>query len=179
MPRIAPKKCITCSQLAIAQVLELHGASGDHCWNPQVCHAKRTYYRHRPKYVESKWQRRHSPPAQPGSTPDIPARKDEAQELEVKLPDYAIALMQLYRTNASTDVHAVGAQLWVGGKLVTSVRPIHTLGMTEGQVKNYLRQVLKDLSQQHGVELTGFGSQVTLDPKACPLDPCPLSPEAR
>lgn len=152
------------------QVLELHGESGDHCWNPQVCHSKRTYYRHRPEYVEAKWQRRHASSAQSGATPNV-------QELEVELPDYAIALMQLYRTNASTDVHAVGAELWIGGKLVTSVRPIHTEGLTEGQVKNHLRQILKALTQQHGVELTGFGSQVTLDPKACPLDPCPLRPK--
>jgi len=37
MPRNAPKKCITCSELSMAEVIELHGAKGDNCWNPKVC----------------------------------------------------------------------------------------------------------------------------------------------
>lgn len=163
----------------MAQVLELHGESGDRCWNPQVCHARRTYYRHRQKYIAAKWQRRHAP--QEGPSCSQTARGDQPQpesplELSVKLPDYAVPVLQVYRSNASSEVHAVGAELWVGGNLVTRVQPKHTLGMTEGQVKQYLRQVLQELSERYGVELKGFGSQVTLDPVACPLQPCPLRP---
>lgn len=168
MPRLPPKKCLTCSQLSAADAQELHGESGDHSWNPQVCHARRTYYRHRQKYVEAKWQRRHGI-EQPGTQP--------VAEILVELPAYPVAVLQVYRSNAASDVHAVGVELWVGGKQVTRVPPVHCLGLTEGQVKGHLRQVLQVLSQQYGLTLTGFGSQVALDPVACPLSPCSLYPE--
>lgn len=169
MPRRAPKKCITCSQLSIDDALELHGEAGDRCWNSQVCHAKRTYYRHQQKYVEAKWQRRYGIKEQPESLP--------VSEISVELPAYPVAVLQIYRSNSTTDVHAVGVELWVGGKQITRVTPVHCLGLTEGQVKGHLRQVLQVLSQRYGVELRGFGSQVVLDPIACPLTPCSLRSE--
>lgn len=168
MPRIAPKKCIKCSQLTAAEAQEEHGANGDKCWNPRKCHSKRTYYRHQPKYVEAKWQRRHGMKQLATQSVD---------EVPVELANHPVALMKVYRSNSTTDVHAVGVELWVGGRLVTRVPPVHCLGLTKGQVTGHLSQVLQVLSQQYGLALTGYGSKVVLDPVKCPLSPCPLHPE--
>jgi len=43
----------------MAEVIELHGAKGDNCWNPKVCRSRRNYYRKRQEYNERRWQQRH------------------------------------------------------------------------------------------------------------------------
>ena len=171
MPRIPPKKCITCSQLDAAEAKELHGENGDRCWNPKTCYFRRSYYKNRLSYVEKRWLSRH-----PGETRQ--ESEDQEGALDVPLLEYPVVVLQMYRSNASSDVHAVGAELWIGGKLVSRVEPVHCLGLTEGQVKTHLRRVLQAFSEHHGIELSAFGSQVSIDPMACPLKPCPLKPFA-
>lgn len=168
MPRVAQKKCVSCSALSATAAQALHGENGDRCWNPKVCYFRRSYYKNRQSYIENRWQKRH---------PDV-SRATEAQvvDVSVPLPDYPVAVIQMYRSNASSDVHAVGAELWIGGTLVARVEPVHCLGLTEGQVKAHLRRALRALSEHHGVELNAYGSEVSIDPIACPLNPCPLKP---
>jgi len=169
MPRIPPKKCVSCSRLSAADAQDLHGPDGDRCWNPKNCYFRRSYYKNRQSYVEKRWQQRH-----PGES----RQKSETLEsmIEVPLLEYPVAILQMYRSNASSDVHAVSAELWIGGKLASRVEPVHCLGLTEGQVKAHLRRVLRAFSEHHGFELTAFGSQVSIDPVTCPLQPCPLKP---
>jgi len=169
MPRTAPKKCITCPQLSMSEVRELHGEQGDNCWNPKVCRSRRNWHKNRQRYVETRWQQRH-----PGEMRQ--EGEDQESAIEVPLLEYPVAIIQMYRNNASSDVHAVGAELWIGGKLASRVEPVHCLGLTEGQVKAHLRRVLRAFSEHHGFELTAFGSQVSIDPVTCPLQPCPLKP---
>ena len=169
MPRTAPKKCVTCSELSMTQVKELHGRNGDNCWNPKVCRSRRSWYKNHQCNIEKRWLSRH-----PEETRQ--ETKDPAVALDVPLMEYPVAIIQMYRSNASSDVHAVGAQLWIGGKLASSVEPVHCLGLTEGQVKIHLRQILRAFSEYHKIELTAYGSQVSIDPVACPLQPCPLKP---
>ena len=59
MPRTAPKKCITCSELSMTEVKELHGKNGDNCWNNKVCRSRRSWYKNRQRNVEKRWQLRH------------------------------------------------------------------------------------------------------------------------
>lgn len=169
MPRTAPKKCLTCSELSATEAQELHGVNGDSCWNPNTCHARHTYYRNRQTYLASRWQKRH---------PEAASKETATQvvDVAVPLPDYPIAIIQMYRSNASSDVHAIGAELWIGGKLVSRVEPVHCLGLTEGQVKAHLRRALRALSERHGIELSAYSSEVSVDPTACPLTPCSLKP---
>ncbi len=168
MARSTSKKCASCAQQSVDQAKEKD------CWNPSVCHARRTYYRHRQQYVEQRWQRRQAQThSQPAALP-----KTEELELAVELPNYAIAVLVYYRKNASSDVHAVAAELWQSGQLVTRVKPIHCLGLTAGQVKQHLRRILQALSEQYHLELEAYGSVVELDPSTCPLRPCPLHPHA-
>ena len=141
MPRIPPKKCITCSQLSALEAQEKHGENGDRCWNPKKCYFRRSYYKHRQQYVEKRWQRRHPEQTRQES-------KDQQGMIEVPLLEYPVAILQMYRSNATSDVHAVSAELWIGGKLASRVEPVHCLGLTEGQVKTHLRRVLRGATQK-------------------------------
>ena len=54
----------------------------------------------------------------------------------------------MYRSNTSSDVHAIGAELWIGSKLASRVEPVHCLVLTEGQqVKAHLRRTLRAFSE--------------------------------
>jgi hypothetical protein len=86
------------------------------------------------------------------------------------------AVLHLYRPRVGDPLHAVGAELWVGQKKVAMIEPVHTLGMTGSQVKAYLCQILQAFSQQQGVDLEKFETQVELNPSTCPITPCPLRP---
>jgi len=106
-------------------------------------------------------------------------RERQTQEqaiLELPVSTTPAAVLHLYRERVGDPLHAVGAELWVGSQKVAAIAPVHTLGMTGGQVKAYLRQVLEAFSQHQGVELERFEAQVELDPSACPIVPCPLRP---
>ncbi|MEH2092317.1 hypothetical protein [Nostoc sp.] len=47
MPKPLDPKCQLCSKLPTTQAKLLHGPQGDGCWNPKVCHNRRSFYRHR------------------------------------------------------------------------------------------------------------------------------------
>jgi hypothetical protein len=47
MPKPLDPKCQLCAKLPTAQAKVLHGTAGDGCWNPKVCHNRRSFYRHR------------------------------------------------------------------------------------------------------------------------------------
>lgn len=161
MPRPTKEKCRLCSKLPAAQAQAKHGSREDNCWNAQVCHRRRNYYRHRDTVNP---QRRRSRQAQQQALLDVPA-------LEVPA-----AVLHLYRTRVGDPLHAVGAELWVGGRKVAVIEPVHTLGMAGSQVKAYLREVLQAFSQHQGGKLEKFDAQVELDPGTCRIKPCPLQP---
>lgn len=164
MPSHSSEKCRLCSKRSVEQALVLHGPEGTGCWEGPPCHKLRTYYRNRDRYNK---QRR------------LKYREANGSETIVKTllaPEVPAAVLHLYRTRVGDPLHAAGAELWVGQKKVAVVEPVHTLGMTGSQVKAYLRQVLHAFSQQQGVALEKFETQVELDPGTCPIAPCPLRP---
>lgn len=158
------ERCRLCSKLAIAQAQARHGAEGTGCWDDSHCHQRRSYYRNRNRHNK---QRR------------LKYREANGSETAVKVllaPEIPAAVLHLYRTRIGNPLHAVGAELWVGEKKAVVIEPVHTLGMTGSQVKGYLHQVLQAFSQQQGVTLEKFETQVELDPGTCPITPCPLRP---
>ncbi|WP_409339944.1 hypothetical protein [Nostoc edaphicum] len=47
MPKPLDPKCKLCAKLPTTQAKVLHRTAGDGCWNPKVCHNRRSFYRHR------------------------------------------------------------------------------------------------------------------------------------
>ncbi len=95
----------------------------------------------------------------------------ETVTIPVQLP--AVALIYLYReARKDAHLHALVVAVWQGEKKLAEVEPIHCIGMTNTQVNQYLRQVLKMLGDRFGIR--EYEPAVRLEPMECPIRPCPL-----
>jgi hypothetical protein len=158
MSRSIDKKCLTCSGLTIEEAILLHSESGDGCWNPKVCHSRRSHYK---KRSENNYKRRQL------------RRNNKIERIEVPQPTVYSAVLVLYRDRKDAPVHAVAIQIWQGNKQVAEVPPTHCIGLNGRQVRDYLQGILAILKQKY--DLNRFEEGVLeLKPEKCPIVPCPL-----
>lgn len=144
-------------------MLELHGETGDGCWNPKVCHRRRSHYRNR---AEVNAKRRGQRVQRLAELPKV-----EIVDVAAQVPP--VALLYLYRDKPKdAHLHAVAITVWQGDRKLAETQPIHCIGMTNRQVNQYLRQVLGKLEQQYGIRQ--FEPEIRMEPIECPIDPCPL-----
>ena len=159
MTKSIPDKCKKCAMLSAAQTQELHGNDGDRCWNPAVCYSRRSYARHRDRrnLIRSR------------------KRGDSDENLVVNTDEFASvywAVLVVYRhAGTDTPIHAIAVQVWKGQEKFAAVSPIHCAGMVATQVHTYVQKVLVLLESNYGIKK--FASQERLDPRLCPLRPCP------
>ena len=167
MGRPISKICRQCATLSVEEAKEIHGEHGDRCWNPQVCHRRRSHYRHRDDNNRS---RRRTKRMGILASTELPVKV----EIEPPVPQLAIAaVLVLYRQHKNSPVHAVAAEIWQGSNLIASVKPIHCMGMRGDRVSEYLQEILALLTQQFGV--ARFEDIVKEVPvQKCPIRPCPL-----
>ena len=165
MPKSAREKCRLCAKLDMEGAIARHGPAGTGCWEGDKCHKRRTYYRNRDRYNKD---RRHQYAIETGRIVPV---------ISVPVPESIAAIVHLYRTTKSSALHAIAAELLRSGVLVAKVEPVHTLGWTATQVKDYLRAVLRSFSEQVGEEVGQFEAQVEHDPRGCPIADCPLQGE--
>jgi hypothetical protein len=133
------------------------------CWEGQPCHKCRTYYRNRDRYNRNKRQK-----YAVGTGKVVPV-------VAVSAPEKPAAIRQMYRAREDTPLHAMGAELWLGQKQVAIVEPVHTLGWTGSDVKQYSRDILRSFSEHlEGAMLERYETQIEIDPNQCPIRPCPL-----
>jgi hypothetical protein len=178
MARPDQEKCRLCSKLDSQEAQQRHGSDGDGCWNPNVCHNRRSYYRHRGVRNHVRKQRRRNQPTEPGlAESQVPSGR--VATLEVLAPAVPAAVVHWYRITKDAPLHALGAELWIGNDRVAKVEPIHCLGLTELQVKTLLVRILDVFSQHSGIKVERFRSSVELHPHNCPIRPCPLYPEVK
>lgn len=170
MARPINPKCWHCSQLSVEAARQLHGESGDGCWNEATCHRKRSHYRNRAdnnqkrkgRYVSIKASRQEEVKSQIAATPKVPP----------------VALLYLYReARKDAHLHAVAVAIWQGDTKLEELSATHCLGMTNSQVRQYLQTVLEDLYQRYGIKT--FEPEIRYDPCFCPIRPCPLQPPVR
>ncbi len=157
--RSIPLKCKKCAALSAAQAQELHGVEGDGCWNPKVCHSRRSYARHHDRIKQQ--------------------RNRQRQETVLELPpddtaafqDLQYAVLVVYR-EAGTEsiVHAISAQVWQGQKRIAIVQPIHCVGLMPSQIHQYVKKLLALL--ESNFEIRKFAALERLDPYLCPIRPC-------
>ena len=155
-------KCRQCSKLTLEQALQKHGSLEDGCWEGDPCHKRRTYYRHRDRYNRSRRLK-------------YKGEQQSAAQLEgISLPTIPAVVIHFYRQRKDTELHALGAELWVGQQKRESLPPVHTLGWTEGDVKTYIRVLVKEYARKYELQITGIAATVELDPALCPLAACPI-----
>lgn len=167
MGRPVSKICRNCATLSLEEAIELHGENGDGCWNPTLCHRRRSHYRHRDDNNSSRRRVKKmgvGAKTQPGVT----------QQIDPPVPQAAIAaVLVLYRQHKNAPVHAAAAEVWTGSQLVAAVKPVHCMGMRGNQVSEYLQEILDLLTQQFGV--TRFEDIIKeVAVQQCPIRPCPL-----
>lgn len=171
MSRPIAKKCKHCSALSAEEAQELHGPSGDNCWNPSICHRRRSHYRHRDDINRTRRRlRRHSAQIDQGST----SQKPEYQEVNIPTAtEPRAAVLVLYRQTKYSPVHAVAAEVWQGKQKIGGVAPIHCMGMRGNQVTSQIHTMLTTIKDTFGINR--FEDVIKEQPvEACPIDGCPL-----
>lgn len=98
--RKIPEKCIRCALMDMDQVREKHGPSEAGCWNPKICHARRSHARHRDRR---------------NTTRKIKGQSGGVSEVPVDAPEVTYGVLVIYRpAGADTPVHAIAAEVWHG-----------------------------------------------------------------
>lgn len=166
MPRKINPHCVECSLLPMNDVLRLHGEEGDGCWNPKTCPRRRSHYRNR---KDSNAKRR----GQYASSKLAAQQENQVESIAIPVQLPIVALIYLYReARKDAHLHAVAVTVWRGEEKLMEVKPIHCIGMTNSQVNQYLRDMLKVLSDRFGIR--EFEPAIRLEPIECPIRPCPL-----
>ncbi len=164
MARPINQKCWHCSQLSVETARELHGEAGDHCWNEQTCHRKRSHYRNR----ADNNQKRKSEYASVKAKHQVEICSEQPAP-----PAPPIALLYLYRDlRKDAHLHALAIVVWQGNHKLEEIPPTHCMGMTNSQVRQYLQAVLADLRQRYAIQT--FEPEIRYDVCFCPIRPCPL-----
>jgi hypothetical protein len=166
MARAFNPVCWQCSQMSIDAARQLHGESGDGCWDEKICHRRRSHYRNR----ADNNQKRKATYAPAEKAPDRPSSK-----LQAKLQAPPIALLYLYREGRKdAHLHAIAISVWQGDQKLEDIPATHCMGMTNGQIRKYLQEVLQELNQLYNIK--NFEPEIRYDPVFCPIQPCPLKP---
>ena len=163
MGRRTSEKCWACSLLTAIEARKLHDAveGGDGCWNDELCHSRRSYYRK--------------------GRGDRVRRQPQLSEVVVPIPAVSFVVLHTYvekprQPDDDVVIHAMCAELWVGEKPIALTQPQHTFGLPPRLVKDYARQLLEALYQQYGNgRRSGFERFAREEQHAiaqCPIRPC-------
>ena len=178
MARPDQEKCRLCSKLDAQEAQQRHGSDGDGCWNPNYCHNRRSYYRHRGVRNYVRKQRRHGQQTEQALSEPEASTSVRVVTLEVLAPTAPAAVVHWYRMTKDSPLHALGAELWMGNDRMAKIEPVHCLGLAESQVKTLLVRILGEFSSFSGLKVERFRSAVELHPLNCPIRPCPLHPDS-
>jgi hypothetical protein len=168
MARRINRKCLHCATLDVEAAIGLHGPEGDRCWDPSICHRRRSHYRKRDDINAARRRIRRSNQKASGLTVHNPIELPPPANL---LP--VAAVLVLYRQRADAPVHAVAAEVWQGNQRIAAVQPIHCMGMKGDRVTAYIKEMLASLHHQFGI--SRFEDVIKeLPVENCPIQPCPL-----
>lgn len=161
MGRTTNEKCWACSLLTATEARKLHGENGDSCWQDDICHSRRSYYRKgRGRSLQ---------------------RKSTLAEVVVPLPEFPYVVLHTYldrnrQPNDEVVIHAICAELWVGSTPKAMTQPQHTFGLPPRLVREYALQLLDALYLEYGngrrSGFERFASEMQHSVAQCPVRPC-------
>lgn len=161
MGRTTNEKCWACSLLTATEARKLHGEDGDSCWQDDICHSRRSYYR--------KGRGRSQ------------KRKVAIDEVAVPLPEFPYVVLHTYldrnrQLNDEVVIHAICAELWIGSTPKAMTQPQHTFGLPPRLVREYALQLLNALYLEYGSGRRSgferFASEMQHSVAQCPVRPC-------
>jgi hypothetical protein len=166
MPLSVNPKCLKCIDYSRSEAKRLHGSQGDGCWKDNTCDSKRHHYRHR---KQNNAKRKGEYANQKAQTTQV----ETAETLFIPVQAPPVALLYLYKEKPKdAHLHALAVSVWQGSEKLAEVEPIHCMGMTNTQVKHYLKEVLKVLRDRFGI--TEFEPSIRMEPTECEIAECPL-----
>ncbi|NJN23629.1 MAG: hypothetical protein HC810_03540 [Acaryochloridaceae cyanobacterium RL_2_7] len=171
MARPVSEKCRRCAKLPVEK------AKTKECWEGQKCHVRRSNYKKRDlRNRQRRKQYRVNQGVVPAEAEVMSAAGEvtTTQVIEVPVPQSVGAIVHFWRQNQSAPLHAIGFELYRNGVKTVEVPPVHTIGWDKEQVKQYMRDVLRSLSQHVGQEINKFEAQVEHSPETCQIEDCPL-----
>jgi len=164
MGRSVSRICMKCALLPVEE------AKAQPCWNPKVCHRRRSHYRNRQQNNEKRQQeRRLAGKAAPSLNPD------HLLEVTLPEPETLAAFLMFVRRNPGSPIHAIGAEVWQQGQLVGRIQPQHTVGMRGPDLNAYLQKMQQKLQEAFGIERFE-DTFIEIQPEDCPIHACPLRP---
>lgn len=164
MGRSVSRICMKCALLLVEE------AKAQPCWNPNVCHRRRSHYRNRQQNNEKRQQeRRLAGKVAPSLNPD------HLLEVTLPEPETLAAFLMFVRRNPGSPIHAIGAEVWQQGRLAGRIQPQHTIGMRGPDLNAYLQQMQQKLQEAFGVERFE-DTFIEIQPEDCPIHSCPLRP---
>ena len=104
----------------------------------------------------------------------------------VPLPTISYVVLHTYldqvrQPQDDVVIHAMCAELWVGGQPIALTQPQHTFGLPPRLVKDYARQLLEALYQQYGqgrrLGFERFAREEQHSISQCPIRPCSFHAE--
>lgn len=157
MPKSQSERCRLCAKLSAEDAIARHGFSGTGCWVGEPCHKRRSYYRNRDRYN--------------GKRRTVYDQKTGKQTVvfAISPPAATSAELHLYRVRVDAPLHAIGAELRIGDRVVAKIEPVHAQGLSAAQVMEFLRAVLSAFSGQAGENLGKFDVQQERSPGLCPV----------
>jgi hypothetical protein len=169
MPRRISQKCVKCAQLSATDAQQLHGKSGDGCWDAKRCPRRRSHYRHRQQLNEQRRLQYQQPPSGAG----LEQGQVETVALPVAESSAPYANLYIWREKRKdAPIHAIAASVFQNGSKVLEVAPIHCAGYRKRQLENYVQQkVMPYLNARFGI--TFFADEIRLEPIECPIAGCP------
>jgi len=171
MGRPTNEKCWACSLLSVAEARKTHDEAtpcgyleergGDGCWTDATCPSRRSYYR--------KGRGR------------LAQRKTAIATVVVPVPAMSYVVLHTYvdqvrQPQDDVVIHAMCAEVWVGGEPIAMTQPQHTFGLPPRMVKDYARQLLEALYQEYGkgrrMGFERFAREEQHSVAQCPIRPC-------
>lgn len=162
MGRSISKICMKCALLPIEE------AKAQHCWNPKVCHRRRSHYRNRQQSNEKRQQERRL-----AKKADPSLNSEQLIEVTLPEPETLAAFLMFVRRSPGTPVHAIGAEIWEKGRMVGRIPLQHTAGMRGPDLNLYLQQMQEKIREAFGIERFE-DSFIEIQPADCPIPACPL-----
>lgn len=171
MSRHISSKCLTCSHLTAEEARRLHGLDGDQCWDDLKCHKRRSHYRNRSERNLKRVISRQSK-----SESDLPEIIRLPTGFTQVAPFVTLYVDDPHQGRKLTNVHAVGAELWIDEEPQVRIEPIHCFSLSVKEFNSLARQILKAFSDHYGndKEFKVFTEAIYRDKLHCPIRPCPL-----
>lgn len=164
MPAKLPHNCEGCAKLS------LDNSKQKKCWDDKLCHSRLHRWKNRATVNQRQREK-----ARGQSEEEVVHTNNVAVISTVEIPQLWAAELCLWVDSYNNTIHAIGAKLWCGDRLVERgrIEPIHLLGATEGQLKQVAINALAALCSAHpDASLSKYRTIHEFDRSECPLADC-------